>query len=84
MNNPKLNEIAVDGIVYGTMWQDFGGYVRLVVCKNGKRIGERRVSAILDQGDEMVTYLIRRMVGNYGIIGHVIPNRKELNYGNPS
>jgi hypothetical protein len=79
MVNPKLVEIAVDGIIYGTMWQDFGTYVRLDVYQNNRRIGYRKLPRLVDQGDRTVKYLIRRMVGNYGIMGRTVSKYKELN-----
>lgn len=76
MINPKLNSITVDDVIYGYMWWDFGTYLRLDVYQNNRRIGSRKLQLTIDKEDKTITYLIRRMVGNYGLAGYVVPNYK--------
>jgi len=77
MDNPKLTEIIVDDVIYGVMWWDFGTFLRLDVYQNNRRIGFRKLQRTVDQGDTTVKYLIRRMVGNYGIMGSIISKQKD-------
>jgi hypothetical protein len=81
MENPRLSKIVVDDVIYGVMWWDFGDFMRLDVYQNNRRIGVRRLPIRVDQGYRTIQYLIRRMVGGYGIAGRFIPKRKELNHG---
>lgn len=65
MINPKLTPITVDNAVYGTMWWDFGRYLKLDVYKDDVRIGTRKLPIDVNREDNTVVYLIRRMVGDY-------------------
>lgn len=67
MTNPKLNHTKVDGIIYGYVWFDFGDFNRIDIYKNDKRIGQRKLPIKVDQGETTIKYLVRRMVGKYGI-----------------
>ncbi len=66
MDNTKLSYITVDGVVYGYMWFDFGDHLRFDAYQETKRIGFRKLPIDVDKQDDTITYLIRRMIGNYG------------------
>jgi hypothetical protein len=84
MENPRLSKIVVDDVIYGVMFWDFGSFIRLDVYQNNRRVGMRRLPLTVDQEYRTIRYLIRRMVGNYGIMGRTVSRRKELNHGSPS
>ena len=66
--NPKATEVFVDGKEYSITRQDYGSFQRLNIFHAEKRIGFRDLGLLVDQSDEAIQYLIRRMVGNYGPI----------------
>lgn len=82
MENPKTIEMIVDDVIYNYMFFDFGSFMRFDLYQNGKRVGYRKLPIKTDQGDAMVKYLIRRMVGNYGVTRKVISYKQnKLDHG---
>lgn len=61
MKNPKLSIINMNGNCYGFMWQDFNTFKKINIYKNEKYFGYLNLPIPVDEGVNVVKYLIKRL-----------------------
>lgn len=52
---------------FEVLWQDFGSTKKLTVFKDGKKIGSKEFSHLIDQGKGVVSYTIKSLILESGL-----------------